>query len=93
MQIVPLAEYVKLRRQYDSKSTCSWVRNARQNCIPGAFQFNGKGLWYVNLDIHDEEVRKLATQSKTLSNTMDTLALALGLTQEDIAVAMEAARA
>ena len=94
--IVPLTDFVTLRRQLETKkSRCQWTRDARRGVIPGAFRFDDKGQWYVNLDTYDEAVRKLSAPP-TPSNTPDAailqLAAALGLDQADLTLALRAAR-
>ena len=89
--IVPLEEYARLRRPKEQKHSSGWVRDAANGKIPGAFQFAGKGKWFVHLDIHDAEVRKLAAPSKNEMSAIQGLARKLGLGDDDIRTAMDAA--
>ncbi|MDP2141350.1 MAG: hypothetical protein Q8L20_11115 [Gammaproteobacteria bacterium] len=102
MQIVPLQEYARLRRSTERKAACSWARDAKAGRIWGAFRYHPTGPWFVDLDIHDEEVRKMATYrpvKKPANEDLppDFLKLAaemgLDLTSEDLQVAARAARA
>lgn len=72
--VVPIEHFVRLRRPYEAKAACSWIRDARDGKVPGAFQFGGRGRWYVCLDIYDEEVRKLSTPKKNASADDDKIA-------------------
>ncbi|WP_070118672.1 thioredoxin domain-containing protein [Pseudohongiella acticola] len=89
--IVPLEDYPALRRPHEKKHSSSWIRDAAGGKIPGAFKFNGKGKWFVHLDIHDTEVRKMASPSRKEMTSIESLASRLGLDQDDIRTAMEAA--
>lgn len=101
MNIVPLAEYVRLRRPAEiHKAACSWARQAAAGRIPGAFRFHSTGPWMVDLDIHDAEVRKMATpkitaapDSGTPSHDIEQLAALLGLSDADVQAAKRAAQA
>lgn len=100
MNIVPLAEYVRLRRAAEQhKAACSWARAAAAGRIPGAFRYHPTGPWMVDLDIHDAEVRKLTAPIITTtgigSSSLDIeqLAAKLGLTPNDVQVARRAAQA
>lgn len=89
--IVPLEDYAALRRPKEKKHSSSWIRDAATGKIPGAFKFNGKGKWFVHLDIHDEEVRKMASPAKNEMSSIEDLARRLGLGDDDIRTALEAA--
>lgn len=92
--IVPLAEWAKLRRPAENKAACSWVREAKAFKIPGAFQFAGKGPWYVNLDTYDREVQKLSAP-KVETSTEDLIAAMakkLGLNCDEMKLALQAGR-
>ncbi len=92
--IVPLADFVRLRRPHESKAMCNWNRDARAGKIPGAFQFQGRGPWFVNLDTYDEEVRKLsAPKTPSPDTSIESLAEKLGLSPADLALVREAAGA
>ena len=96
MQIVPISQYPSLRRPLEDKSSKSWARDARQGRIPGAFKLPNGGGWFVDLDIHDEEVRNLAAghkNHKPLDGDLESLAARFGLDEEDMQAAMEAAGA
>jgi len=93
--IIPLTDYPSLRRPREvKKSRATWNRMAADGKIPGAFRFNGTGPWYVHLDVHDEEVRKMASPAQKSEEEMSEiskLATMLGLDEEDIQTALEAA--
>lgn len=95
--VVPLAEYVRLRRPHEEKAMCSWVRDCRLGNIPGAFRYTPKGGWFVRLDIHDEEVRKLtAPRSPAPAPQVDEIQVMLdrmGITKDDIRLALGAGKA
>lgn len=93
MKIVPLKDYVIQRRPAEqSKKNCTWVRACNNGLIPGAFRYSPTGPWFVDLDIHDSEVRKLASGKPAQSDeSIDALARSLGLTQEDLEIAYQAA--
>lgn len=91
--VVPLKKYVEKRRRHEEKSDCSWVRACGQGQIPGAFRYSERGPWFVDLDIHDEEVRKRATrQPQPVDDSIEALADALGLSEEDLQIAVAATR-
>jgi len=96
MNICPLSKYSELRRPHESKTRASWCRDARSGKIPGAFQFIEGGDWFVDLDIHDETVRRLTSEQphtlpKSLPDEIQRMALRLNLSEEDIRLAMKAA--
>lgn len=101
MNIVPLAEYVRVRRGAEKhKAACSWARAAAAGRIPGAFRYHSVGPWMVDLDIHDAEVRKLtapkitaAPDSGSPSHDIEQLAALLGLSDADVQAAKRAVQA
>lgn len=91
--IVPLAEFVKLRRAHEHKHPYSWIRDAKAGKLPGAFQFNGRGAWFVCLDAYDAGVQKLsAPKTPAPDDSLQLLADRLGLSPAEYATAQRAAR-
>lgn len=86
------ADFVELRRPYDKKSGPQWVRDAKGGKIPGAFQFNDRGPWFVNLDVYDVEVQKLsAPKTPPPDDALQQLAASLGISESEMQTVRRAA--
>lgn len=80
MNLVKLTEYQELRRGEKSRCGLSYLRRqAKNGAIPGAFQMDQRGDWWVDLDTHDEIIRErinmqmvaISGEQKTASNQDD----------------------
>lgn len=89
---VKLSTFAELRRPLDKKSACQWVRDAKAGKIPGAFQWEAGGAWYVNLDAYDEAMQKLlAPKVIDADDEIVKLGERLGLSSLEVALARAAA--
>lgn len=95
MKIIPLTEYPAARRPFESKNRASWARDAKAGKIPGAFRFTPGGDWFVDLEAHDAAVRALSSSpvggSADVQDAVLDLAERLGLSFDDVKIALEAA--
>tara|TARA_R110002072_G_scaffold21764_7_gene76799 strand:+ start:143 stop:448 length:306 start_codon:yes stop_codon:yes gene_type:complete len=70
MKLVKLSEYQRLRRGENSCTGLSTLRrHAKAGGIPGAFQMDTGGDWWVDLETHDEIIRERISM-----NMIDTAA-------------------
>lgn len=94
--VVPLKKFITMRRKSESdRSPNSWIRDCSTKKIPGAFQWDGRGKWFVDLDTYDREVKKMAmggADEVVIDPTLDKLIAALRMSAEDIKAAAAAAR-
>lgn len=59
MQLVKLSEYEGLRRTHSKRrALCTLRREAASGKIPGAFQMDAGGDWWVDLDTHDKIIEE-----------------------------------
>lgn len=95
-QAVPLKDFVRLRRKQElTRGHNSWIRDCASKKIPGAFQFAGKGKWFIDLATYDREVHRMASGESsdiTLDPAIAKIIASLGLSEDDVKVAASAAR-
>lgn len=59
MHLVKLSEYQELRRGKKSRCAMSTLRRqAKSGAIPGAFQMDQRGDWWVDIELHDKVIEE-----------------------------------
>lgn len=93
--VVPLKKFVTMRRKHELRSPNSWIRDCATKKIPGSFQWDGRGKWFVDLGTYDRVVQKMAswdTNETVFDPALAKLIESLGMSEDDIRSAVQAAQ-